>query len=295
MPPPASILCPVDFSAHAERALRHAVALAGAFQARLTVLTVNDPLLVSATSAAGYGHTLRDQVEAELSAVLSRAPAHAPRLVPAVDIATGPAPDEILRSADRSGADLIVMGTQGLGGASKMMFGSTTERVVRQAAVPVLAVPEYSPERMRVDGGRSHLTLGAVVAAIGLDQHDDAVAGAAATWAVASGATLTLTHICHEAAAPSWWPFTGSPLPSEPVDTARARVETLAASVDPRARPAVDVRRGGVTSGVAEVARERDAGLLVVSRGAGEHRLGAVAYRIMCAADIPTLVVARLS
>ena len=38
--------------------------------------------------------------------------------------------------------------------------------------------------------------------------------------------------------------------------------------------------------------RDRNAGLLVVSRGGGQHRLGAIAYRIMCEADLPTLVVA---
>jgi Universal stress protein family len=47
-----SIVCPVDFSEHSVQALRLAVGLAGRDQARLTVLTVNEPLLVEAAAAA---------------------------------------------------------------------------------------------------------------------------------------------------------------------------------------------------------------------------------------------------
>lgn len=289
---PTAILCPVDFSAHAERALRHAVALAGAFQARLTVVTVNDPLLVEATAAAGHADTLRDQVEAALFEALSRVPAHTTRVLPAIEIATGPAAGEILQAADRANAGLIVMGTKGLGGTGKLMFGSTTERVMHTTRVPVLAVPDYSPERMSVEGGTTRFTVGTVVAAIGLDALDADVAGAAAEWAAVTGASLLLAHVCHEAPAPSWWPFSGSPLPPESLETARAALESLAGALPAAAKATIDVRRGAVPVAIANVTRERNAGLLVVSRGGGDHRLGAVAYRIMREADIPTLVVA---
>jgi nucleotide-binding universal stress UspA family protein len=39
------------------------------------------------------------------------------------------------------GADLVVMGTQGLEGSRRFVFGSTTEKVLRESPVPVLAVP----------------------------------------------------------------------------------------------------------------------------------------------------------
>ena len=287
----SSILCPVDFSIHAERALRHAVALAGAFHARLTVLTVNDPLLVEGAAAAGHAGTLRDQVEAALLEVLERVPAHSPRVLPAIDIATGHAAAEILNAAERAQADLVILGSQGLGGTSKLMFGSTAERVMRTSAVPVLAVPEYAPERMVVENGATRFTVGTVVAALGLDELDARVASTAAEWAAAIGAPLVLTHINREAPAPGWWPFTGTPLPPTSLDTAQAGVAATAAALPGGTRVTTDVRRGPVPAGVAAVTREYDAGLLVVSRGSG-HRLGAMAYRIMCAADLPTLVVA---
>jgi nucleotide-binding universal stress UspA family protein len=46
----------------------------------------------------------------------------------------------IALSAEQNGADLIVMGTRGLGGIKHVMLGSTAERTVRIAPCPVLTV-----------------------------------------------------------------------------------------------------------------------------------------------------------
>ena len=94
-----------------------------------------------------------------------------------------------------------------------------------------------------------------------------------------------------EAPAPSWWPFADSPVPPESLDAARTRVQALARTLAATPDVQVDVRRGAVPAIIAEVTRDRAAGLLVVSCGGSEHRVGAVAYRIMCEADLPTLVV----
>jgi nucleotide-binding universal stress UspA family protein len=289
---PSSILCPVDFSVHAERALRHAVALAGAFHTRLTVVTVNDPLLVASVAAAGHAGTLRDQVEAALTEMLERIPAHTQRVLPAIDIVTGEAAPEILNAAARAEADLIVMGSQGLGGTSKLVFGSTAERVMRAAQVPVLVVPAHAPERIAVEHGATRFTLGTVVAALGLGPADDELARVAAEWAAATGSSLVLTHVCHAAPAPGWWPFLSTPVTPESLAAARTQLDNVAQTLPSSAAVAIDVRQGAVPAGVATVTRDRNAGLLVVSRGDGRHRLGAVAYRIMCEADLPTLVVA---
>ena len=54
----------------------------------------------------------------------------------------------ILEAATADSADLIVMGTQGLGGFKKWLLGSTTERLLRRTHVPVLAVPLVSASQM---------------------------------------------------------------------------------------------------------------------------------------------------
>ena len=52
----------------------------------------------------------------------------------------GPAPRELLRLAEARAADLIVLGVRGRNAADLMLFGSTTNKIVRQAVCPVLVV-----------------------------------------------------------------------------------------------------------------------------------------------------------
>lgn len=55
-------------------------------------------------------------------------------------VVEGLPPREILRSARRTRADLIVMGTHGRTGVSRLFLGSVAERVVRESRCPVLTV-----------------------------------------------------------------------------------------------------------------------------------------------------------
>jgi nucleotide-binding universal stress UspA family protein len=57
---------------------------------------------------------------------------------------------QILNAADRLGSDLIVIGTHGRSGFERLMLGSVTEKVLRKAACPVLAVPRHSPDAVPV-------------------------------------------------------------------------------------------------------------------------------------------------
>ncbi len=223
---------------------------------------------------------------------LGRMPAAASPLLPAIDIVTGVPATEILASAERAGAELIVMGTRGLGGAGRLMFGSTTERVVRAAHVPVLAVPEYTPERMSVEQGEARITVGQIVAAIGLDAADMTVAETSAQWAQACAVPLVFGHVCRDVPAPAWWPFAADVTAPETLEQARSQMAVLIRNVPGAASAMLDVRRGRVAAGIAAMVRDRNAGLLVVSRGSGQHRLGATAYRVMTEAEVPTLVVA---
>jgi nucleotide-binding universal stress UspA family protein len=53
---------------------------------------------------------------------------------------TGRPYEEVLRTAEEVGADLIVMGTHGRTGLRHLMTGSVTEKVVRRSPIPVLTV-----------------------------------------------------------------------------------------------------------------------------------------------------------
>jgi nucleotide-binding universal stress UspA family protein len=52
----------------------------------------------------------------------------------------GPADETIVRFAEEHKADLIVMGSRGLGGFARLLVGSVSDNVVHHANCPVLVV-----------------------------------------------------------------------------------------------------------------------------------------------------------
>jgi nucleotide-binding universal stress UspA family protein len=56
------------------------------------------------------------------------------------EVAEGPARTRILEAARREDADLIVLGTHGRSAVDRLMFGSNTDAVIREAPCPVLTV-----------------------------------------------------------------------------------------------------------------------------------------------------------
>ena len=62
-------------------------------------------------------------------------------------VTRGKAYAEILRVATERQADLIVLGVHGRGALDRLVFGSTTEHIVRRATCPVLTVREDEQPR----------------------------------------------------------------------------------------------------------------------------------------------------
>jgi hypothetical protein len=67
---------------------------------------------------------------------------------PEVVVHEGAAADSILSFAQAGKADLIVMGTHGRRGFDRVVLGSVTERVMRMAPCPVLAISRLPHEVM---------------------------------------------------------------------------------------------------------------------------------------------------
>ena len=126
---------------HSELALNYAIKLATLTKAHVTIVHVIETLLAAGAAAAGNRDALTTQTQREIQDLLARiAPGmNDSRL--GISIAVGEPSEQILRHIDDCQADLVVMGTQGLEGAKRFVFGSTTERVLRESRVPVLAVP----------------------------------------------------------------------------------------------------------------------------------------------------------
>lgn len=150
---PRRILCPVDFSEHSALALKYAAVGARAFGAELTVLQALDFELPPYFTASQTPQ-LKKEARGAKAAARKYLVAHVRRTLAPVakDLASrivvveGHPTDAILETAERSGADLIVMGTHGRGGPRRLLLGSVTENVVRHARVPVFVVRQKQHE-----------------------------------------------------------------------------------------------------------------------------------------------------
>lgn len=136
----------VDGSSAGNRGLREALRLAKADGGRLFMLhVVNDFDAYKLMEHVPVGTDLRRALRAEGHRVLAKAQARAESEgVKAVsvmrEIPSGPAADPILREAKKLRADLMVLGTHGRRGLSRLVMGSDAEEVVRRAKVPALLV-----------------------------------------------------------------------------------------------------------------------------------------------------------
>jgi nucleotide-binding universal stress UspA family protein len=139
------ILCPVDRSDTSRHALDHAVAVARWYDARLTVLQVAwtgvPPMAMPAVAGAGFMPVLTAQDREASLSDLQQFIGEVPGVRVEAAFREGAVVPEIMDEAHARRADLIVMGTHGLGGFERFLLGSVTEKVIRKAACPVMTVP----------------------------------------------------------------------------------------------------------------------------------------------------------
>src|SRR5581483_2190531 len=151
------ILCPIDFSETSRRALEHATIVAGWYKSRLTALHVMHtplfpapPIFVAGFADAPTAPAVPDRRarEDELRAWLE--PARQAGLETDVLVVEGNTAARILEQASARKSDLIVIGTEGLGGVERFMLGSVAETVLRQGSCPVMTVPPTAALAARI-------------------------------------------------------------------------------------------------------------------------------------------------
>lgn len=184
---PKKILIATDFSEGAREALNVAARLAVNANAELEIVHAWQLQIAGAVEGTPFPVAFVDQIVDDGTRGLEEAAAAA-RAVGAPRVTTkllqGVAWDAVTSEAERDGAvDLVVVGTQGRTGLSRIMIGSMAERIVRHAPCSVLVVRTPATE------------FDQVACAIDFSESSRAAVRLAAAYTNPTGRGITLLHV----------------------------------------------------------------------------------------------------
>jgi nucleotide-binding universal stress UspA family protein len=139
------ILYPSDFSPASRPAFKRAVELARSLRGQLLIVHVigPPPLIGEGYITPATVETLlrsqREVAQRQLRALVARARTAGVRGSKLL-VESGVTHEQIVRVARRKRADMIVMGTHGRTGLTRLLLGSVAARVIATAKCPVLTV-----------------------------------------------------------------------------------------------------------------------------------------------------------
>lgn len=186
-----NVLYLTDFSAASQNAFAHALALAGRYHSKLFVLHV-------VPSEPNLGVPL-DPMPRAMDTVLAGGERHMDEflrdyplrdLQHEVIVSEGDLEAVVADLLEHAAVDLLVMGTHGRTGVGKVVLGSTAEKVLRLAGVPVLTIGPACDDRLVNQGA-----VGAVLYATDFSSSSLAALPYACTVAGEHHARLILLHV----------------------------------------------------------------------------------------------------
>lgn len=274
---PRLILVPTDLSDPAAHALRYASSLAERLGARLLVIYA-DPFIPPTDFTANTAGVFELSRDAMVAAARKELQQHAERNVRAsvpfdLRVIVGEPLDAIVAQVSESGADLVVMGTHGRTGVSRLMFGSVTEAVMRIVPVPVIAVNPLATDSAEMEK---------VLCPVNFTPACRDALGDAAALASRSDAPLVLLHAVDDVQAEAGieernrlhdW------LPEELADRCELKLISSAHEADRIVETAAKERAHLIAFGV------------TAGRSATEPLLGTIAERVVQRSGCPVLTV----
>ena len=287
------VLAATDFSATADAGVIWAASVARLHRARLTLVHAIAPILPAGELVLAPPVDDRELVAVaqERLARIAERPELADLEVECAARRGAPAERAILDVAEDLGVDLVVIGTRGLTGLKHLLLGSTAERIVQGARVPVLAVhpddrhPERQPEVVLVPTDFSEDAEEA------LDAADRVLA------CVGERTRVILLHVYHVPVEYRTYgaAATFSRTSDELAETFSEQMEGLARRLRPSCRTVETVIREGVPSEViVREARSQGAELVAMGThgrsGLTHLLLGSTAERVVQHAPCPVLV-----
>ena len=190
---PKLVLCPTDFSEMATLALKFGKMISAGFEARMLVLFADrfdPPPYFTSSQENKLIKSLEHSRKAAVVHLTRYITENLGEGIQADSLVTEDRPDQaILKTAEARHADLIVMGTHGRSGWSRIMLGSVAERVLRETNRPVLTVGFK-------DGisGPSSLSLKKIICPVNYSNVSQKALGHAAVMAERFNAELTVIH-----------------------------------------------------------------------------------------------------
>lgn len=143
------ILIATDGSELADKGLEQGLALAQILGAKVSVLSVTEPMdsrVVQAAQiagiedpVAGYDRTIAEDMEQRFTDIRQRASEKGVTVELTHEIDRHPA-EAIVRFAEREKCDLIIMSSHGRRGVRRFVLGSQTAEVVTTTTIPVLVI-----------------------------------------------------------------------------------------------------------------------------------------------------------
>lgn len=141
------IVVPLDSSRLSESAVPFALSLAKRTDATIILLSVIDTSQIAAYAGIEKQSDLIDELEDEtrdlarsyLDEIGKRLRSEGVRVM--WEVRQGRPADEIVRAAETTNSDLIVMSTHGRRGIQRWAFGSVTDDVIQRGNTPVFVVP----------------------------------------------------------------------------------------------------------------------------------------------------------
>lgn len=274
------VVCGVDFSEDSKRALRWADLMARRLTQPLIVVHAVEPLLASAAQMEYGDNAIEATLLPELKQFVSQSIGDQPQA--RLQLGVGEPAGVIRGTALSTNAGVIVLGTQGLGQAGRLWFGSTTTRVLRETTKPVLAVPPGAAARSDADPRVDEIIVGTDFGGAA-----NAAIGTADELGKIFGVPITALHAVPEVAAPERWGHIVAKTVEDVLRDARAQ---MGATVP--GHWTSDVRTGSAAQVLVEAATGRHALIVVgLSGSTSNHKPGTTAYRVLWDADAPVLAV----
>jgi nucleotide-binding universal stress UspA family protein len=140
-----SIMVPIDFSEYSKNALKYAIDFAKQFNAKMYLIYVVEPIIYPADFSMGQIAIPSADIDLQSRAneeLINLAKTIGSGLHVETIIKTGKPFVEIIDTAKEKDVDLIIIATHGHTGVEHLLFGSTTEKIVRKAPCPVLTLRE---------------------------------------------------------------------------------------------------------------------------------------------------------